>query len=76
MTSDTTFIPVTMSDINCASGAAPRSISNSFYGSIGYKFETRCNKKILLGVNAGYELGSCVNTPDNVTTWLNCDFYF
>lgn len=75
MVSDTTFIPVTMSDINCISGAAPRGISNSVYGSIGYKFERDCYD-LQIGLNASYEGGSNVNTPDNVSTWLNVDLYY
>lgn len=75
MVSDTIFVPVTLSDINCISGAQQSALSNSFYGSLGYKFKTKCDNSVLLGVNCSYELGSC-NTPDNVTTWLNCNIYF
>ena len=52
------------------------SLSNSFYASIGYKLETKYDNSVLLGLNASYEIGSYIDSPDNVTTWLNCDFYF
>lgn len=75
MTSDTTFIPVTLCDINLCSGAQQKALSNSFYGSIGYEFKTKCDNSILLGINCDYEHGSC-STPDNITTWINLDFSF
>jgi len=75
VTSDTAFIPVTISDINLLSGAQARSLSNSVYGSVGYKFDVKCHT-LQVGLNAAYERGSSVNTPDNITTWLNLNLYF
>lgn len=40
--SDAVFVPVTLNDIKLSSGAAPRALSNSFYGSVGYA-GTLCN---------------------------------
>lgn len=75
MTSDPTFVLVDMSnDINCKSGAQAASLSNSVYGSIGYAFDIKCHK-MQVGLNVAYELGSSVNTPDNITAWLNLDLY-
>jgi len=75
MISDATFVPVTLSDINCRSGAAPRSISNSVYDSIGYKCNYDCYE-LQIGLNGSYEAGSSVNTPDNTTVWLNFDLQY
>jgi hypothetical protein len=75
MVSDATFVPVTVANLNLCSGAAPRSMSNSFYGSIGYKVESEC-LTFQIGLNGAYELGTSVNTPDNVSTWLDLDFLF
>lgn len=69
--SDTSFIPVTTHDINLHSGAAPQSISNSFYGSLAYK-----NHHVQIGVSAAYEFGHRVNAPDNVYGWVNFDMEF
>ncbi len=70
MTSDATFIPVTMSDINSISGAQPFSLSNSIYGAIGYTFDAE-RYDIQLGIGGSYEKGSSGNTPDNGTVWLS-----
>jgi len=75
MKSDTSFVPVTLSDIACISGAQASSLSNSVYGSVGYAFEVTCHT-MQVGINVAYERGSSVNTPDNVTAWLNFDLYF
>ncbi len=75
MKSDAMFVPVTISDINLCSGAQATSISNSFYGSIGYKVESECNT-YQIGLNAAYEVGSSVNTPNNVSAWVDLDFLF
>jgi len=76
MTSDVTFVPATLRDSNCLSGAQHKALSNTLYGSIGHMFETKHAHNLELGLNVSYEFGSSVNTPDNFTTWLNCDFYF
>lgn len=75
MTSDASFVPVTIDDINCISGAMARSLSNSVYGSVGYRFDVK-GYTMQVGLNTAYEHGSSVNTPDNVTAWLNVDLYF
>lgn len=75
MTSDPSFVPVTINDINLISGAQASSLSNSVYGSIGYMFDTKCHT-MQVGLNAAYERGSSINVPDNVMTWLNIDIYF
>lgn len=75
MVSDTSFVPVTFSDISCQSGAAAASLSNSVYGSIAYSCDTRlCGMQV--GVNVSYEQGSLHHTPNNITTWLTWDILF
>lgn len=73
--SDTTFIPVTVHDVNLSSGAAPQSISNSLYASIAYDCSCKDNP-MQLGLSAAYELGHTVNVPDNVYVWLNFNLSF
>lgn len=73
--SDTAFVPVTMQDIAAFSGAQARSLSNSFYASVGYKFDISCYT-LQLGANVAYEQGSLNHTPNNVMTWLNMDLSF
>jgi len=75
ITSDATFVPVTLSDVKVRSGAAPRTISNSFYGSIAYAGELYCHPA-QCGLSVAYEQGSGVNTPNNVAVWINFDWYF
>lgn len=75
MVSDTTFVPVTLQDINHTSGAQARSLSNSVYASVAYSFDAWC-RTMQIGLNVAYEQGSLDKTPNNVTTWLNMDVYF
>lgn len=75
MKSDPTFVPLTLQDINLSSGAAPQAISNSFYGSLGYK-GTVCEHPVQCGINLAYEQGHHTNTPNNIALWFNIDLYF
>jgi hypothetical protein len=75
MTSDATFIPIKDSDINLASGAQPRSISNTIYASCGRMGEVACHPT-QLGLTISYEHGSSINTPDNIALWITLDLYF
>jgi len=72
--SDATFIPLTLSNINLLSGAQPQGISNSVYASIGHYTEWK-NCETQIGVNVAYEGGAGVNTPDNVTVWLDLELF-
>jgi len=72
--SDATFIPLTLSNINLTSGAQPQNISNSIYASAAYDYTWR-KYQTQIGINASYEIGAGVNTPDNVSVWLNLDLF-
>jgi hypothetical protein len=74
MTSDATFVPLTASDINCNSGAAPRSLSNTIYASLGYDL-TCYEYPMELGINISYEKGTNTNKADTVSGWLSFDIY-
>jgi len=75
MTSDASFVPVTLSDINRKSGAQASSSSNSFYGSVGYKFDGKYHT-VQTGLSASYEHGLLHKTSDNISVWFNVDVYF
>lgn len=74
MVSDPAFVTITVADLNLCSGAAPRSISNSFYGSVAYRYDYKYITQI--GLNVAYELGQGTNVPDNVYAWLTADVTF
>lgn len=75
MVSDPTFIALTKNMVNLNSGAAPRTISNSIYGSFAHRVN-HCEKDINLGAGAAYEFGTNVNSPNNVYAWayLSCNY--
>ena len=74
MVSDTTFVGLTTADINPASGAAPRSMSNCVYASVGYELD--CHEYPMeLGLNVAYEKGTNNNKADTVSGWLSFDIY-
>ncbi len=75
MVSDASFVSITLSDLNLDSAAAPQALSNTVYGSISYDYDT-CKYPVLIGLNAGYEIGHKTNTPNIVYAWLNLDFIF
>lgn len=75
MVSDTSFVSITLNDLNLDSAAAPKALSNSVYGSISYDYDT-CKYPVLIGLNASYEVGHKTNTPSIVYAWLNLDFIF
>jgi hypothetical protein len=75
MKSDPKFIALTKNMVNLNSGAAPRTISNSIYGSFAHRVN-QCDKDINLGAGAAYEFGTNVNSPNNVYAWayLSCNY--
>lgn len=75
MTSDPTFIPITLSNVDCNSGAQPQSISNTVYASVGHMLDCYCHP-LEIGLNFSYEKGSSINTPDAIAIWANIDIYF
>lgn len=75
MVSDVAFVSLQTADINLRSGAAPRSISNTIYGSVGYHDDIYSHPvEAVLG--ASYEIGTNVNVPNAVSVWLNFNFLF
>lgn len=75
MTSDLTFQPVSIRNLDVVSGAQRASLSNSLYASMACEFAVR-RYPTLVGLNIMYEHGEFFNTPDNVTLWFNVDLYF
>lgn len=75
MVPDAAFVAITPADFNFASAAAPKSISNSIYGSIAYAKEL--NKHLVrTGVGLVYECGHSVNVPNNIAAWINVEVSF
>ena len=73
--SDTSFIPVTISDFNLNSGGAPLSISNSVYGTVAYTKELMSHL-VRTGFSLAYEIGHGVNVPNNIAAFINIDILF
>ena len=73
--SDAFFTPIQVTDFNLASGAAPLSISNSIYGSVGYTKEM-VHHLVRTGIGFAYERGHGINVPNNVSLWLTFNMMF
>ena len=74
MKSDASFVPLSASDINYASGANPRVMSNTIYLSLAGDYEW-CGHTVQVGLNASYERGTNANKADVVAGWINFDWY-
>jgi hypothetical protein len=72
--SDASFVPLTLSDIRCSSGAAPQSASNSVYASLGYYVDWK-KHPMEFGVSMSYEAGTNAYTANTVSGWLSFDMY-
>ena len=73
--SDTTFVALQAIDLNLASAAAGKSISNSIYGLIAYTKEMM-HHAVRTGFGLTYEVGHGINVPNNITAWMNVDLLF
>ena len=69
------FVAIQATDFNLASGAAPLSISNSIYGSVGYTKEM-VHHLVRTGIGFAYECGHGINVPNNVSLWLTFNMMF
>ncbi len=69
------FISIQSIDFNLASAAAPQSISNSIYASIGYSKEMM-HHVVRTGLSLAYECGHGINVPNDITLWLALDVLF
>ena len=72
---DSAFVAIQPSDFNLASAAAPRSVSNSIYGSLGYTKELR-KHLVRTGLGLAYECGHGINVPNNISAWINLEISF
>ena len=67
--SDPEFVEIKCEDLNLASGATPRAISNSVYGALGWT-GCMCNFPVLAGVGGSYEFGKGSSALDNFAIWF------
>ena len=67
--SDTEFVEIKCEDLNLASGATPRAISNSVYGALSM---TGCmgGFPVLAGGGGSYEFGKGSSALDSFTIWF------
>ena len=72
---DAAFVAITPADFNLASAGAPKSTSNSIYGSIAYAKELN-EHLVRTGLGLVYECGHGVNVPNNIAAWINLEVSF
>jgi hypothetical protein len=66
--SDSVFTPITLSQINCKSAAAPHALSNKIYGAIGYDSQW-CNQPLLIGFGGSYEFAHTCGALNQWAVW-------
>ena len=73
--SDLAFVSIQPTDFNLNSAGAPKSISNSIYGTIGHTKELM-NHLVRTSFSLAYECGHGVNVPNNISVFINMDVSF
>ena len=69
------FIAIVPSDFNLASACAPKSLSNSIYGTIAHTKELQ-KHIVRTGLSVVYECGHGINVPNNISVMMNIDLLF
>ena len=72
---DNTFIPLTLDNLDLASTANPRTLTNKIYLALSYDVEACC-RPINIGLGGSYEFSRNINAMEQWGVWVNIETSF